>query len=124
MVDRVSPMRAGELWMVENAKTARSMRRFPYMLRGVAPGATPSDVRNFLSKIGQVKEMYLPVHHLERTPRSYCFFDYEKEADGERAMKELNNQMFMGVRVTVQLANSDPKTPEQMRVIYERRDEE
>lgn len=69
MVDRVSPTRAGELWMVENAKTARTMRRFPYMLRGVAAGATPNDVRNFLSKIGPVKEMYLPVHHLERTPR-------------------------------------------------------
>ncbi|CDI76049.1 hypothetical protein, conserved [Eimeria acervulina] len=91
---------------------------------GVAPGTTPSDVRNFLSKIGQVKEMYLPVHHLERTPRSYCFFDYERESDGERAMKELNNQMLMGFRVTVQMANSDPKTPEQMRTIYERKDEE
>lgn len=69
MVDRVSPTRAGELWMIENAKTARSMRRFPYMMRGVASGATPNDVRNFLSKVGPVKEMYLPVHHLERTPR-------------------------------------------------------
>lgn len=29
-------------------------------------------------------------------------------------MKELNNQMLMGFRVTVQMANSDPKTPEQM----------
>lgn len=46
--------------------------------------------------------------------RSYCFFDFEKEEDGDRAVKELNNQMFMGYRVTVQLANSDPKTPDQM----------
>lgn len=68
-LDRPSPTRAGELWMVENAKTARLMRRFPYMIRGVPPGATPSDVRNFLAKIGPVRDMYLPVHHLQRTPR-------------------------------------------------------
>lgn len=169
--------------MIENAKTARTMRRFPYMIRGVAQGATPSDVRNFLAKVGPVKDLYLPLHHVQRTPRqasraanisafaaltltvptmrllllrcgclsgsarpwynsshafhmcfpyflylfstfsvcfflpyfrNYCFFDFENEADGERAMKELQDQMFMGYRITVHLANSDPKTPDQM----------
>ncbi|OEH80051.1 hypothetical protein cyc_00399 [Cyclospora cayetanensis] len=109
--DRLSPTRAGELWMAENIKAIRSMRRFPYMLRGVAQGATPSDVKNFLSRVGVVKEM------------SYCFFEFEKEEDGERAMKELQNELFMGYRVTVHLANSDPKTPDQMRLMYEKREE-
>ncbi|KAL8274864.1 hypothetical protein Esti_001216 [Eimeria stiedai] len=113
-MDRTSPTRAAELWQTENGKTAGTLRRFPYMLRGIVPGATPNEVRNFLSKVGTVKEMYLPIHHLNRTPRSYCFFDYLNGDDGERAVKELHHQLFMGCRVTVQRANSDPKTPEQM----------
>lgn len=46
--------------------------------------------------------------------RSYCFFDYDKESDGDKAVKELHNQTLNGLRVTVQYANSDPKTPDQM----------
>lgn len=46
--------------------------------------------------------------------RNYCFVEYEDEDDGKKALELLNGQIMNGVRVLFRVANSDPKTPEEM----------
>lgn len=45
------------------------LRKFPFMLRGIAPGTTVHELRQFLGQAGTIKDIYIPVHHINRTPR-------------------------------------------------------
>eukprot|EP01086_Lenisia_limosa_P017584 TRINITY_DN88_c0_g1_i1.p1 TRINITY_DN88_c0_g1~~TRINITY_DN88_c0_g1_i1.p1 ORF type:complete len:232 (+),score=22.14 TRINITY_DN88_c0_g1_i1:16-711(+) len=86
-------------------------------LRGLNKRETRSeDIKDFFSKCGPVRDVYMPLDYRTREPRGLAYVTYEDARDAEAAYKEMEDQVLHGVPMKILWAQGHRKTSQEMRV--------
>lgn len=59
------------------------------------------ELKDFFSSIGSVTGVILPVDRETGKRRGFAFVDFQDKSDADKAIRELNNQIFKGSRIAV-----------------------
>jgi len=74
--------------------------------------ATESALREHFSTVGPLSYIYLPLDRETGKPRGFAFVEFSNRADAERAIREFNNQLFMGRPLAVNEAREREDRPQ------------
>src|SRR5262245_41328974 len=58
--------------------------------------ATEAALREHFSSVGSLSYIYLPVDRESGKPRGFAFIEFKERAEAEQAIRQFNNQLFMG----------------------------
>jgi RNA recognition motif-containing protein len=73
--------------------------------------ATEAALREHFSVIGQLSYVYLPVDRESGKPRGFAFIEFNDKAEAEKAIRQFNNQLFMGRPIAVNEARERDERP-------------
>jgi|SRR5437588_296673 len=74
--------------------------------------ATESALREHFSTVGPLSYIYLPLDRETGKPRGFAFVEFSDRAQAERAIREFNNQLFMGRPLAVNEAREREDRPQ------------
>jgi RNA recognition motif-containing protein len=74
--------------------------------------ATEAALREHFSTIGQLSYIYLPLDRETGKPRGFAFVEFSDRAQAEQAIRQFNNQLFMGRPLAVNEAREREDRPQ------------
>jgi len=73
------------------------------------------DLRKIFSKYGEITDVYIPLDYHTRQVRGFAYIQFTHYEDAEDAVYYIDGTSLFGRALEVQIAQSDRKTPAQMR---------
>merc|ERR1711962_47586 len=73
------------------------------------------DLHKIFSKYGEVTDVYIPLDYHTRQPRGFAYNQFAHLEDAEDSVYYIDGTSLFGRALEVQVAQSDRKTPSQMR---------
>jgi len=73
--------------------------------------ATESALREHFSTVGPLSYIYLPLDRETGKPRGFAFVEFSDRAQAEQAIRQFNNQLFMGRPLAVNEARERDDRP-------------
>merc|ERR1711962_1400815 len=73
------------------------------------------DLHKIFSKYGEVTDVYIPLDYHTRQPRGFAYIQFTHLEDAEDSVYYIDGTSLFGRALEVQVAQSDRKTPSQMR---------
>jgi len=84
-------------------------------VRNLSDRVRYEDLKRLFQKYGRVVDVTIPLDYYSRTPKGFCFVQYEDERDAEEALHKLDRQRLFGREIEIEFARGDRKTPGEMR---------
>lgn len=85
------------------------------LVRNVSPEITTQDLQNAFSRIGDVRDVYIPRDYHSQQPKGFAFIEYATAAMAAEAREEMNKFLMKGRELEVVYAQEKRKTPNEMR---------
>jgi FUS-interacting serine-arginine-rich protein 1 len=85
------------------------------LVRNIASNVSVSDLRAAFARIGQLKDVYIPMDYHSQTPKGFAFIEYATPEQARMAQAEMNKFLIKGKRIEVVFAQERRKTPGEMR---------
>jgi hypothetical protein len=76
---------------------------------------TCSTLRVAFEKYGEIKDVYIPCHHVTKQPKNFAFIEFSKLRDAEDAIAALDHTKIDGMPVDVMMAKQKRKSANEMR---------
>ncbi|XP_014441726.1 LOW QUALITY PROTEIN: serine/arginine-rich splicing factor 12-like [Tupaia chinensis] len=102
---------------MEEAVMSRYMRppNTSLFVRNVADATRPEDLCREFGRYGPIVDVYIPLDFYTRHPRGFAYVQFEDVGDAEGALYNLKRKWVCGRQIEIQFAQSDRKTPGQMK---------
>eukprot|EP01066_Platyproteum_vivax_P000557 Platyproteum_vivax@DN10616_c0_g1_i1.p1 len=94
---------------------AREGRKQSLLVRNLRPETAPEAIREYFSKHGEVRDVYVPLDYYTGRPRGFGFVEFRDYEDALKAMQALNKTNLDGNEIDVILAQERRKSPGTMR---------
>eukprot|EP00922_Rhytidocystis_sp_ex-Travisia-forbesii_P013301 GHVS01019907.1.p2 GENE.GHVS01019907.1~~GHVS01019907.1.p2 ORF type:complete len:156 (+),score=15.51 GHVS01019907.1:224-691(+) len=85
------------------------------LVRNLRYESSPAKIRRVFEEFGQVRDVYLPLDHINKKPRGFGFVQFFDERDANEAMRKLDRSKIDGNEITVIVAQDRRKSPDTMR---------
>eukprot|EP00922_Rhytidocystis_sp_ex-Travisia-forbesii_P013297 GHVS01019900.1.p1 GENE.GHVS01019900.1~~GHVS01019900.1.p1 ORF type:complete len:249 (+),score=11.41 GHVS01019900.1:220-966(+) len=85
------------------------------LVRNLKYESSPAKIRRIFEEFGQVRDVYLPLDHVNKKPRGFGFIQFFDDRDAREAMRKLDRTKIDGNEVSVIVAQDRRKSPETMR---------
>lgn len=73
------------------------------------------DIREHFESLGEIRDIYIPLHYETREPRGFAFVEFLKRESAEAAVKEMDGTTIKDCKIYVHIARHSRKTPDDMR---------
>mmetsp|Transcript_9362 Transcript_9362/g.23631 ORF Transcript_9362/g.23631 Transcript_9362/m.23631 type:complete len:125 (-) Transcript_9362:22-396(-) len=87
------------------------------IVRSLSTQTTVEGVRDAFSKIGDIRDVYMPKDYYSGKPRGFAFVEFSNPDDATTAIEEMDRTVIDGHEVSVGLAQQRRKSPNTMRKI-------
>jgi FUS-interacting serine-arginine-rich protein 1 len=85
------------------------------LVRNVAPTATTQELTHAFSRIGKIRDVYIPRDFHSQQPKGFAFIEYETPDMAREARDEMDRFVIRGRELEVVFAQERRKTPNEMR---------
>ena len=85
------------------------------LVRNVSPEITTQDLEQAFSRIGSVRDVYIPRDFHSQQPKGFAFVEYASNEQAREARNEMDKFVIKGRELEVVFAQEKRKTPNQMR---------
>ena len=85
------------------------------LVRNVAPTVTQNDLTSAFSRIGKIRDVYIPRDYHSQQPKGFAFIEYETPEMAREARDEMDRFVVRGRELEVVFAQERRKTPNEMR---------
>ena len=85
------------------------------LVRNVAPNVTQHDLTAAFSRIGKIRDVYIPRDYHSQQPKGFAFIEYETPEMAQEARDEMDRFVVRGRELEVVFAQERRKTPNEMR---------
>lgn len=85
------------------------------LVRNVAPTATTQELTSAFSRIGKIRDVYIPRDYHSQQPKGFAFIEYETPDMAREAREEMDRFVIRGRELEVVFAQERRKTPNEMR---------
>ncbi len=72
---------------------------------------TEAELREYLSAVGTLSSVYLPVNRENGKPRGFAFVEFTESEQGQEAIRRFNNQPFKGRNLSISEARARESRP-------------
>lgn len=76
---------------------------------------TVSDLRGAFSRLGELRDVYIPIDYHSQKPKGFAFIEYVRPEDARLAQEEMHHFVIKGKRMEVVFAQERRKTPGEMK---------
>jgi hypothetical protein len=76
---------------------------------------TCSTLRVAFEKYGEIKDVYIPCHHVTKQPKNFAFIEFRNLREAEDAIAAMDHQKIDGMPVDVMMAKQKRKSANEMR---------
>ncbi|KAJ3294602.1 Serine/arginine-rich splicing factor 12 [Rhizoclosmatium sp. JEL0117] len=84
-------------------------------VRGLASGTRAEDLTSAFETYGTVKDVYIPKDYYNGGIKGFAYIQYATQEEADKAFEKIEYLTINGRRLTVEWAQGDRKTPNQMR---------
>ena len=85
------------------------------LVRNVAPTVTTQELTSAFSRIGKIRDVYIPRDYHSQQPKGFAFIEYETPDMAREARDEMDRFVIRGRELEVVFAQERRKTPNEMR---------
>ena len=85
------------------------------LVRNVSPDITTNDLHQAFSRIGVVRDVYIPRDYHSQQPKGFAFVEYATNEMAREARDEMDRFVMKGRELEVVFAQEKRKTPNEMR---------
>ena len=85
------------------------------LVRNVGISITTEDLRQAFSRIGQIRDVYIPRDFHSQQPKGFAFVEYANPEMAREARAEMDRFVIKGCELEVVFAQERRKTPNEMR---------
>jgi RNA recognition motif-containing protein len=85
------------------------------LIRNVSPDITTQDLQKAFSRIGEIRDVYIPRDFHSQQPKGFAFIEYATAAMAAEARDEMDRFVIKGRELEVVFAQERRKTPQEMR---------
>ncbi len=86
------------------------------LVRNLSSEITSSDLQNAFRRIGDIKDVYIPLDYHSKQPKGFAFIEYATHDQARAARDEMNRFLMKGRELEVVFAQEKRKTPGEMKV--------
>ena len=86
------------------------------LVRNLSVDITCNDLQSAFRRIGEVKDVYIPLDYHSKEPKGFAFIEYATHDQARNARDEMNRFLMKGRELEVVFAQEKRKTPGEMRV--------
>ena len=86
------------------------------LVRNLSSETTTSDLQGAFRRIGEIKDVYIPLDYHSKQPKGFAFIEYATHEQAKAAREEMNRFLMKGRELEVVFAQEKRKTPGEMRV--------
>ncbi|CAG9318264.1 SCL25A [Blepharisma stoltei] len=90
-------------------------KRISLFLRGLSEEIKDTDLREFFSKFGEIRDVYIPKDYYTRKPRGFGFVEFLNYNEAKEALEKTDGTEVLGTTVKVVFAREERKAPDDMR---------
>ncbi|RPJ87404.1 MAG: hypothetical protein EHM18_01310 [Acidobacteria bacterium] len=72
---------------------------------------TEAELREYLSAVGSLSSVYLPINRENGKPRGFAFVEFVESEQGQEAIRRFNNQPFKGRNLSISEARARESRP-------------
>nr|WMV69952.1 splicing factor SRp38 [Euglena gracilis]BDX17168.1 serinearginine-rich splicing factor 10 [Euglena gracilis] len=84
-------------------------------VRNLSTRITPDDLYDAFTKFGKIKDIHIPSDYYTGLPRGFGFVEFYDWRDAEEAQYEMDGKTLDGKRMEINFAQSNRRTPDEMR---------
>lgn len=85
------------------------------LVRNVAPSVTTKELTHAFSRIGNIRDVYIPRDFHSQQPKGFAFIEYATPEMAREARDEMDRFVIRGRELEVVFAQERRKTPNEMR---------
>lgn len=86
------------------------------LVRNLSTEITLADLQAAFSRIGEIKDVYIPRDYHSKQPKGFAFIEYATQSQARAAKDEMNRFLMRGRELEVVFAQEKRKTPGEMKV--------
>ncbi|OMJ78367.1 hypothetical protein SteCoe_21851 [Stentor coeruleus] len=96
-------------------KSPVPQKRTSLLVRNIDQQVKPDELREFFSKFGDVRDVYIPRDYYTQKSRGFCFVEFLKYDDAREALEKTDGNEVLGKTVKIVFAREGRKAPHEMR---------
>lgn len=85
------------------------------LVRNIPPDCTSQDLNQAFSRIGAIRDVYIPRDYHSQQPKGFAFVEYANLREAMDAREEMDRFVLKGRELEVVFAQERRKTPDEMR---------
>lgn len=86
------------------------------LVRNISTQVTSADLQAAFSRIGEIKDVYIPIDYHSKEPKGFAFIEYGTQEQARNAKEEMHRFQIKGRELEVVFAQEKRKTPGEMRI--------
>lgn len=86
------------------------------LVRNLSTEITLADLQAAFRRIGEIKDVYIPLDYHSKQPKGFAFIEYATQAQARAAKDEMNHFLMKGRELEVVFAQEKRKTPGEMKI--------
>jgi FUS-interacting serine-arginine-rich protein 1 len=85
------------------------------LVRNLPPDVNQNDLQSAFSRIGAIRDVYIPRDYHSQQPKGFAFVEYSNLREAVEAREEMDRFIMKGRELEVVFAQERRKTPDEMR---------
>ena len=86
------------------------------LVRNISTQVTSADLQAAFSRIGEIKDVYIPTDYHSKQPKGFAFIEFGSQEQARNAKEEMHRFQIKGRELEVVFAQEKRKTPGEMRI--------